>query len=94
MKDGGHDLEERRDSFFDGNKMPSEIGGGPNQGHLPSSQRFSPHLVQPKTGRDDAGSQLSIDLSARQDLKLEEERKHRLDRIKANHMKRLKTIDE
>ena len=44
-KDGGHDLVEGRDSFFDGNKMPSEIGGGPNQGNLPSSQRFSPHLV-------------------------------------------------
>jgi hypothetical protein len=37
---------------------------------------------------------MSIDLSARQDLRLEEERKHRLDRIKANHLKRLKTIDE
>jgi hypothetical protein len=37
---------------------------------------------------------MSIDLSARQDLRLEDERKHRLDRIKANHMKRLKTIDE
>lgn len=36
-KDRGQELVEGRDSFFEGNKMPSEIGGGPNQGQLPSS---------------------------------------------------------
>jgi len=55
---------ERRDSFFEGKVPPSEIDG--HSSPQITSQRFSPHVVQLRHGvKDEANSQVSIDLSAR-----------------------------